>query len=237
MTRIKQKHVERYVLGNFLENIDLQIPIIGIDNFESPDFVLKCPNRKISVEHTRYIHPKHKQIEEFRKKIIDTAKEKFESIHSQPLRVFFHYSRRIMDTKINPKSYYVDLLVQMVENIYLSNKDRNFVVSTKRNKRENIYIDRVSISNDIDRNLWQWIGAHLVEFADLDKLQKIINAKSMLTGKYQIETDEKWLLIEASKGFKSSSYRFDHIIRGELQKGEFDRVFLFDCGPGDIFEA
>lgn len=236
MTRIKQKLAERYVLTAFLEKVDLKIPIIGIDEIESPDFILKCPGKKIAVEHTRFIHPKNKQIEQFRKIVIDKAKELFEDKYSQPLRVFFSYSRRTMDIKENSESHYVNLLFKTVEEIFLNNKDRNFLISTKKNQKENLYFDRISVSNDLDRNLWQWIGAHLVEFAELGKLQDIINRKSNLIPNYQIETDERWLLIEGGKGYKSSSYRFDHLAEGQISKNSFNRIFLFDVGSEELFE-
>ncbi len=235
MTRRKQKLVERYVLDEFLRIAKLEIPIIGIDELETPDFILKCPNKKISVEHTKFLDSKQRKIEEFRKEVIDDAKRKFEKCHSENLNVYFHYTRKEMNIKHQPKSYFVDLLFNIVHDIYIMNKDREFYVSTKKSHIENQYFDRISVSNDTHSNSWQWIGGHLVEFAEIGELQKIIDKKAKLISDYQDSVDEKWLLIEAGKGYKSSSYRFNQIVKDNIIKNGFDKIFLFDSGTKEIY--
>lgn len=235
MTRIKQKKIERYILDEFLKYTMIKTTIVDIDEMETLDFILTCPNKKISVEHTKYLNSKLKKIEEFRKEVLNGAENKFKKNNNEALNVYFHYTQQKMDVKTYSKSYFVDLLHDTVYDIYAVNKDRKFYVSTKRNKIENEYFNKISVSNDTDNSLWQWIGAHRVEFADIKEIQKIIDRKSKLVNAYENLVDEKWLLIEAGKGHKSSSFRFDQLVRKSISIKCFDKVYLFDSTSREFF--
>lgn len=235
MTKLKKQR-EQYALDRFLScsNLDLKLNSID-DDRETPDFVLYCDNQTISLEHTGFINKRQKEVEQFRKRIIGKAKSIFETTYNTKLSVGFNFSNIEMNTKIKSEDFFVQMLADMVSEIYVLNKERDFYVSTKINKRENKYIRNISVNNDRRIYPWEITGAYLVEPADLQVLQSIIDEKSELIKKYNVEVDEKWLLIEAGMGNKSSGYSFEHK-KGLLKRQDFERVFFFDSGVKEYLE-
>ena len=134
------------------------------------------------------------------------------------------------------KQYYVDMLFDMVNKIYQANKTRHFQVSTARLKRENKYIDSLTVQSDTTWSNWQSSGAFLVKPADYEQVQKHIDKKSDLVPTYPIDIDEKWLVIIAGIGNRSSGFRFDLLDGSMLSRKRFDRVFFFDNRSEEIVE-
>ncbi|MCB0446256.1 MAG: hypothetical protein KDD03_01855 [Gelidibacter sp.] len=238
MARENQKRLERLSLERLLYNdkIRLYPQIQDLEN-DPPDFILMFDDKIVSVEHTSFMNKHQKKIEEFRKEIIKEAQKQFEDIYGKVLSVQFNFSNvPIKTTKNKGRNYYVSMLFNLVLDIYEKNMDRSFTVSTKFNGVENEYINRVYLTNTRDIFPWETMGAFMVQPADLDIVQNIIDSKSSMIPKYCIEdTDERWLLIEAGIGYKSSGYSFEHIA-DQLNKRGFDKIYFLDYNPDNILE-
>ena len=186
-------------------------------------------------EHTRYIDEGHKKIERYRQQIIDSARKRFEEEIGVNIQVSFRYSRNPMDRE-HPKQFYIDMLFDMVNDIYQANKTRNFRVTTHRLKVENKYIDSLTVQSDTTWSNWQSSGAFLVKPANFEEVQRYIDKKSALVPTYPIDIDKKWLVIIAGIGHRSSGFRFDLLDGTLLSRKQFDRVFFFDNRSEEIVE-
>ena len=235
MTRPSTKAIERSQIERFISNKDHGIHFTSLSENETPDFIAKTLEKKIAIEHTRYIDGEHKKIEHYRQQIIDGARKRFEDEIGVNIQVSFSYSRNPMDKEYS-KQYDVDLLFDMVNKIYQANKTRNFRVSTARMKIENKYIDSLTVQSDTTWSNWQSSGAFFVKPADYEQVQKHIDKKSDLVPTYPIDIDEKWLVIIAGIGNRSSGFRFDLLDGSILSRKRFDRVFFFDNRSEEIVE-
>jgi hypothetical protein len=235
--RQQQKKIEKREVIEFISNPKLELIVTSVKDSETPDFIIEIlDNSKISIEHTRFINAKNKQIEVFRKWIIDEAKALFEKEFNVALDVYIHFSRYPMNVSDYPKKFYINLLYNLIKDVYLSNHTRDFYISTNRLKKENKYIDSISVSNNATQNRWQSIGGFLVDYADLNEVQCLIDHKSSLISNYHQDVDEKWLLVIFGIGNKSSGYRFEHISLENLSKNGFDRLFFYDSRARDYIE-
>jgi len=229
------KSSERRVVEEFISHPSMKLLVRKLEDSETPDFIIHLLNSKVSLEHTRLISPKQKQKESFQKKIIKLAEDKFISLYNASLNVGVSFSYQPMNTKDMGEEYFVALIFNIIESIYLSNKERGFNITTKDFLEENKYIRTVYVHNDVTRSLWQKTGAYLVEYADLKWIQSVINKKSTLITQYNNTFAERWLLLEASIGHQSSGFRFEHI-GNNLEKSGFDRVFIYERRPKELIE-
>ncbi|WP_373056370.1 hypothetical protein [Zunongwangia sp. H14] len=235
MTRTYTKTIERRQIEKFISNKSHGIDFILLEEYETPDFIAKTLDTKISIEHTRYIDEKNKMIERYRQQIIDAARERFEREVGVNLQVSFRYSHNPMD-KEHKKQFYIDMLFDMVNKIYQVNKEYKFRVSTSKMKVENKYIDSLTVQSETTWSNWQSTGAFLVKPADYKQVQKYIDKKSALICNYPIDIDEKWLVIIAGIGYRSSGFRFDLLDCSNLSRKKFNRVFFFDERTEKIIE-
>jgi hypothetical protein len=60
------------------------------DTCETPDFILCTTDWNISIEHTRFVHERRWELQEFRRRLISKAKLKFKSIFED--KVCIHFS-------------------------------------------------------------------------------------------------------------------------------------------------
>lgn len=235
MTRPSSKAIELRQIEKFISSEKHELYFTNLEAFETPDFIAKTLDKKIAIEHTRYIDGNQKKVETFRKQIIDEARDKFKQEIGVDLQVSFGYSNNPMD-KEHSKQYYIDMLFNMVNEIYQVNKNRKFRVSTLRTKIENKYIDRIAVDSETTWNNWQSSGAYLVKPADYKAVQKYIDKKSSLVTSYPEGIDEKWLVIIAGIGYRSSGFRFDLLDNTTLSRKQFDKVFFFDDRTEEIIQ-
>lgn len=230
----KKKQRERYVIEKFFSHESLGLLVRNIANREKPDFQVNLFRDKISVELTQLINTKQKQVESFRKRIIKKAENKFLVDFATSFRVWITFSNYPMNTREHDETYFVDLIYNLVRDIYLCNQGRDFTVRTNRSKVENKYIDCIHITTEISP-AWESSGAYIVEYADIEWIQAVIAKKSKLISQYMDTYDQNWLVMEASIGNKSSGYRFEHL-SGKLDRERFDRVFIFESFPNNLIE-
>ncbi|GER60098.1 hypothetical protein ULMA_22060 [Patiriisocius marinus] len=235
MTRIRAKEIEQLQIERFISNVKHGIIFQTLEASETPDFTAETTDKIISIEHTRFINNQSKMIEVYRQSIIDAARLKFEDKYDVELQCMFRYSDAVMD-KRHSKNHYIDLFFSLVETIYLANKGRDFRVSTKHCKLENEFVDSINVSSDTTWSNWQSVGAYLVKPIDYKDVQLVINHKASLITQYPNNIDEKWLVIIAGLGHRSSGYRFDLLDRSSIDKNGFDRIYFFDDRSEDTIE-
>ena len=235
MTRIRAKEIEQLQIERFISNVKHGIIFQTLEASETPDFTAETTDKIISIEHTRFINNQSKMIEVYRQSIIDAARLKFEDKYDVELQCMFRYSDAVMDKQYS-KKHYIDLFFNLVETIYLANKERDFRVSTKHCKLENEFVDSINVSSDTTWSNWQSVGAYLVKPIDYKDVQRVINHKASLITQYPNNIDEKWLVIIAGLGHRSSGYRFDLLDRSSIDKNGFDRIYFFDDRSEDTIE-
>ena len=227
MTRrsLGKKDLERRLLESFISNESLGLRVKSIEDSETPDFIIDEMTRIISIELTRLIHPKLIQIEAFHEKIVEAARLIFRERHNTNLRVLVNFCNTPIKCKASEFDSYVEQLCSLVETAYVNNKDFDFRLSSRR-RPVNHFIDSISISNDLYFENWQPFGAYRVDDVDTNWLKQRIKSKEDCISKYQRAFDEKWLLLVANFGHKSSTHGFDSLGASTFESS-FDRIYLY----------
>lgn len=188
--KLPKKERELIMLKEFINNEALGLPVLDIEESETPDFIVhSLKKRKISVELTQLIHPSLIEKEVFREKIVDMAHELFKQKYNCELYVLVTFSSTPIKSKANEINQYAESLFKQIESIYLPNKNYEFHVSTKRVKN-NSHIEWLSVSNNRDLENWQSFGAFLVEEIDVDWVKKKIIEKEKMISRYTGNFDE-----------------------------------------------
>ncbi|MHA3045373.1 hypothetical protein JSO61_008635 [Riemerella anatipestifer] len=225
MQIIDKKQVERYELEKFISNEELKFRVYNIKNSETPDFIVNIDKKLISIEHTRLINPKLKQVEAYREKIINLAQKKFNQKYNADLYVLITFKNIKLNGGKSSEQKYVDEVFNLVETIYLNNKNFNFSVQSKINKSVSESISHFSVYNTREMNHWQHFGAWKVDFIDKDWLKDIIKKKENNICKYTEKYTENWLLLVSNFGTKASSSRTDFIDFSDIES-KFDKIFI-----------
>lgn len=230
-----KKELERYTITKFISNEKLKLRALSLDDSETPDFIMKTMDKKISIELTSLMNPQLKARESLNDSIVARAWELFDSKYEEKLNVwvtFYNWKPNCSKTDI---PIYANELFQLVENIYLNNRNYKFNINSKDNFSPADYIQSLFISNDFSFSNWQTFGAYLVEYVDFSLLLNTIKSKESNLFKYENDFDENWLVIAANFGTKSSALRFDYINKIEY-KSKFDRVFIYKQFEDKIIE-
>lgn len=222
----KKKQIERYQLEKFVSNEKLKLRVYGIDNSETPDFEVNINKRLISVEHTRLINPSLQQVEQYRDKIINLAKKRFEEKYSDKLYVLITFNNIVLEGGRIAEQRYIDEVYNLIEEIYLNNKHYEFKIHSKRIKeRVSNVIESFSVDNIQSFSHWQHFGAYRVDWIDMDWLKGIIKKKELNISKYSKRYDENWLLLVSDFGTKASANRTDFIDFSVIDS-KFDKIYI-----------
>lgn len=226
----KKKGIERFHLDKFLllKNIEIDTIIEG----ESPDFILKLKDQTISIEHTRFIQPKSKQIEEFKEKIVSLAKQEFKKLYQVELTVWVTFHN--FDFKFQ-KGYlesYAKEVFQIVEESYLTDTDYDFH-HYPENKKYSRLVSSVDILKNLDQDHWQSFGCFIVPPVDEKSFIQLIRQKEKILDNYKSNYSENWLLIVADLGHESSTFCYSNFITKKLTS-DFDRIYLFGYMPNSF---
>lgn len=223
-----KKKNERSQVIRFISNNLMKLQVLDIEESETPDFILKLLNKKISIEHTQLIDPKTKQREKYLNKIIDVAHDKFMRNYSSNLNVHIIFKNIQLNSGKNSENNYADEVFRLIEEIYLNNKNFEFRLNSKKiDKIKFPTIEDVYVTNEDNFDYWQTFGAFLVEHLDINYFIKKISNKEKRLKNYHDKFDENWLLFVSNLGDKSSAYRTELL---DLKKinSSFDKIFIFD---------
>lgn len=229
-----KKEIERHHLTSFISNEKLNLLVYGIEDSETPDFIVNIDKKLISIEHTRLINPYLKKVEQYRERIIKNAQIRFEEKYSAKLYLLVTFNNIVLKSGKVAEQKYTDEVFTLIENIYLCNKDYEFRIhSKKRNARVSELIESFSVDNTRNFSNWQHFGAYLVDWIDMEWLNEVIEKKENNIERYQKKFYENWLLLVSDFGTKASSHRFDKIDYSEI-KTKFDKIYLYSFRADEI---
>lgn len=221
-----KKQIERYELEKFISNEDLKLRVYSIKNSETPDFIVNIDKRHISIEHTRLINPNLKEVERYREKIIKSAQKKFNEKYSVDLYVLITFKNVKLEGGRIAEKNYTEEVFNLIEKIYLNNKEFEFSIHSKNNKYSATkHIESFSVYNTRKMNHWQHFGAWKVDWIEKDWLKSIISKKETNIKNYPEKFEENWLLLVSNFGTKASSNRTDFMDFSDI-KSDFDKIFI-----------
>lgn len=221
------KEIERTHLTKFISNEEMKFLVYGIEDCETPDFIVNIEKKLISIEHTRLINPHLQKVEQYEERIIENAKKKFESKYSEKLYVLFTFNNIILKSGKTAEQKYTDEIFKLIEDIYLCNKNYRFNIDSRINIRKvSELIKSFSVSNTRNFSNWQHFGCYLVDYIDIDWLKRIISKKEKNIERYPKDFYQNWLLLVSDFGTKASSHRFENVLYKDIET-KFDKVFLY----------
>lgn len=230
-----KKELERDHLIKFVSNEKLNLLVYSIDDSETPDFEVNIDKQLVSIEHSRLINPSLQEEEIYREKIIEEAKKKFdEKYPKNKLCSLFTFRNVKLEKGNSAKKSYVEEIYQLVESVYLNNKDYRFDISSRRSRHnKSKFIETFSITNARGFSHWQHFGAYRVDWIDMDWLKGIIKKKENNIKKYKKQYKENWLLLVCDFGTKASSTRTDFTDFSVIST-EFDKVYIYSFIADEI---
>jgi hypothetical protein len=226
VTRAHKKEFERYMLIKFISHVSHGLRVISIDNCETPDFIVRELNKNINIELTRLILPDLMKIEEFQKKLVNRAWEKFKTKYPDKLQVLIDFSNEVIECSANEVDSYADQILEIVEPLFLTNRKFEFHLKSVGRGRINRFIHSISIGNNLDFDNWQPFGAFMVKQVSPQWVEEIIKSKEGKILQYQEKANENWLLLIANFGHESSTHEFDYLVLDNFQS-IFDRIYLY----------
>ena len=113
-----KKEIERHHLTSFISNEKLNLLVYGIEDSETPDFIVNIDKNLISIEHTRLINPYLKKVEQYREQIIKNARIRFEEKYSAKLYLLVTFNNIIFESGKVAEQKYTDEVFTLIENIY-----------------------------------------------------------------------------------------------------------------------
>lgn len=129
---------------------------------------------------------------------------------------------------------YINEVYNLIEEIYLNNRNHEFRISSKRNKSKvSESIERFTVDNIQNFSHWQHFGAYLVERIDKNWLENIINKKEVNIQKYKRNYEENWLLMVSDFGTKASSSSTDNIDFSSINT-KFDKIFIYSYMADEV---
>jgi hypothetical protein len=233
LTIQKKKDQEEYIIKKFISHKKLNLPVFAVIGNETPDFIIKGPQGTYSIELTRLIDPEIKETEVLQEKIVNGARELFIKKYEENLRVWVTFNDLpITLTKKNESIYYNELF-EIVERVYLSNKDFQFETKSKKQINPTHHIEDIYISNKAGFCNWQTFGAFIVSRPDFKIIDDVINSKEKGLNKYKQDFKENWLVIAANFGKRSGAYDF-LFIDDYKANTKFDKVFIYNLRENEI---
>lgn len=227
------KKIEQFHTEQFLTNLGIKPDgLLPLKN-DPPDFSLQIDNRFISIEHTRLINPKMKEKEEYKDKIIKEAQKRFENKHNEKIYALITFQQVDLEGKHRFEEYVLGVL-DVIEQIYLNNKNFEFFISSKLNSfGVSDLIESITINNKDNFSHWQHFNSFLVPEVDINHFQNLISKKEKRIDAYSNQFDENWLLIVGELGTEASTYTFHQMNFSEIHS-KFDKIYLYSHTPGGI---
>lgn len=222
----KKKISERHLLTKFISNPELNLRVTSIIDSETPDFIVKTTEKRISIELTSLINPDLRQVEAYRNKIIKQAENRFKERYNEDLYMLVTFDNIALNGGKESEHYYASELFNSIEQLYLTNRNFEFDITLKKDKRISDFIRHLHVTNRLGFNNWQHFGAHRVDWVKMEWLTKRIRTKEKNISKYKETFDENWLLLISNFGTKSSAHRFDFLDFKTIET-EFEKIFVY----------
>lgn len=196
---------------------------------DNPDVLVKTPDGIWGIEHTRLYWGKLKEQESLEQRIVDRAKEVYESGGAPPL-----YVTVLFDSKIRLGVKDIDSIAASLNGIvcrYVPNVGEHFQLEAWRFIPHGfspaimtVFIDRPNNSCEM---FWGVGRGGAVPDLAADQIRERIQDKETKLGKYLSKCSKIWLLI-VEDGFAPSGYFIiSDKVKNQIYKSSFDRIFLF----------
>lgn len=225
-----KKENEVYHLKYFLNCLKKEEKTAEIVKNEPPDFIIKTKTGNISIEHSVLYNKSLKENEAVLSKIVKTAKSKFNRICSTKLYVLVTFNDNIKKIGKN-KILIIEKVFNIVESIYIDNKHSEFNINYSLS--EDPFIDDIYVTNKLEIDHWQPFGAYSTRVIDTNFLNEKITNKNFKIKHYKQIFKEKWLLLVANIGTKSSAYNFDQY-QLNCCINEFDKIYIYMLREDEI---
>lgn len=223
---LQKKDAENRILERFVSCKSLGKIITAIEPSETPDFILKTFEGKISVELTNVMNPRLKQREAAQKRIIDDALTAFKKSRNDILKVYVDFTSEPLSYDNQFLNALSDELFQFVIGICEKNEGLEFRISTRNWPQFHKYFKSISVSNSLNFENWQPFGAYRVPYVEESWFRSRIEDKEQKIAHYSEDFDENWLLLNCDFGHKSSAFRFEQL-EHDYANSEFDRIFIY----------
>ena len=205
---------------------------------DNPDVLIRTSEGFSGVEHTRLYRAVLKEQESLEHRIVDRAKEIYESSGGAPL-----YVTVLFNSNIRLRLKDIDSIAASLTGIvcsYIPNVGEHFVLEGWRFVSERcspsirtVFIDRPDNTCEM---FWGVSRGGAVPNLASEQIRERIEDKEAKLGKYLSRCTKIWLLI-VEDGFGPSSYFvISDEIKKQTYKSSFDRIFLFRNFSREVIE-
>jgi hypothetical protein len=196
---------------------------------DNPDVLVKNQEDIWGIEHTRLYRGVMKEQESLEQRIVDRAREMYESSGAPPL-----YATVLFDSKIRLWKRDINVIAANLNEVvsrYVPNVGERFQLEGWRFVLQGftpaimmIFIDR---PNDSCEMFWSVGRSSVVPHLASDQIRERIHDKEARLGKYLSRCSKVWLLV-VEDGFAPSGYFvISDKVKECIYKSKFDRIFLF----------
>lgn len=205
---------------------------------DNPDVLVKTSEGMLGIEHTRLYWENLKEQESLEERIVDRAREMYESSGGPPLRV-----NVLFDSNVRLGVKDIDSIAASLNRLvcsYMPDVGESFDLEGWRFVSRGftpsivmIFIDRLNNSGEM---LWGVGRGGVVPDLPSDSIRKSIQDKESKIGRYLDKCSRIWLLL-VEDGFAPSSY-FDisEEVKKDPYESKFDRIFLFRNFSREVIE-
>jgi hypothetical protein len=196
---------------------------------DNPDVIVKTQEGFYGIEHTRLFHGALKEQESLEQRIVDRAKEMYESLGAPPL-----YVTVLFDSKVRLGVRDIDSIAANLKGIvhgcipavgvHSMLEGWKFTPRGYAPSISTIFVDRPKESCEM---FWAVGRGGAVPDLAPEQIRERIQGKEAKLGKYLNKCSKVWLLI-VEDGFTPSSYFvISDEVKNQVHKSSFDRIFLF----------
>jgi hypothetical protein len=221
--REQYSHIRRFKesFANFPEGI------LCFD--DNPDVLVKTPEGYYGIEHTRLYHGTLKEQESIEQRIVERAKERYESLGTPPL-----YATVLFDSKVRLGVRDIDAIAANLKGMvheYIPAVGEHFTLEGWRFISRGyspsvsaIFIDRPSESCEM---FWAVGRGGAVPNLAPEQIRERIQDKEAKLVKYRDKCSKVWLLIVEDGFTPSSHFVISDEVMNQVYESSFDQIFLF----------
>ncbi len=218
----EQKILELCHVGKLIMLLekDYKIEKLG----EGPDFILKCNQNRIGIEHQIIIDQDSKAKEGFFENICTHAERKLRKDKDLPNFLANVYFESYLSRKISDKKKYIEEVCRVVKHNVLHDIELESEIIASVHSMDHSQIN-------VNANLGAWWQKEITE----EIIKKAINKKEAKIESYISKTNlPQWLLLVIG-GVGESSYLFENKFELEIES-KFEKVFLLEDFYNRLYE-
>ena len=230
-----KKKIELHRLTCFKELID-DFPVGQVEPSEKPDFIVRAADRMVGFELTdlyRESFPDQmpqQASEAMRHKVVERAKNIFDSRGLPPVKASFHFNDRIHIKKSEVEPFALELANLVSDNLPASESglmipDGWQDTRLLPNILHKLTVHRLEI---FTKTFFSSPSATWVSNIRRLDIERILADKEPKLKSYRTRCDEAWLVINADIESMATWFEFDSGVLQEAFQTKFDRVYLVE---------